>query len=621
MRNDRGTLLTLAIVLLFVFGYAMAGVSTVFAANWLATLQQDADRSAALALRSASNEIHTMMTTLGPEVTEERLKTGYDPAEPNRWHYTAIDSEDPLDTKTSCMFRHGCWFAEVADYYVWLDNRRGLTPDTTSPRAKQFRVLGRKITVTVAARCAQNPKKITLMDVADAERKGEDWAHDAAVWANLHCKTVEQTTLRYAPVPLPVHNTIVAGLGFVECDVDINVFLRRLNGDPTVMRQRSLLQSGLDKTCGTNVWSAALGSDALVESGAATDDLCDGTSGLVAIAASVVHCSGDDGFVETLGTTTLDCDSTTPAGVSVRHGHGSFFDCGSNPGIHEYPSEDFYCKGNRGSVVVFGDRTVNCTGSKPVVVFTLPGATINDTLPFPDPLPISDLTSDACMALPTVYERARDDIAAQHGPLTLPGIGNWLDVQTGDTKPVGRAIHVVDHDIGIVGSEPTIYLVNNPNTTVTVVLNKHPDTDHVHPVAVVASGSVTVQYRTDTFGDLVHSSSLVSIIAGCHVYLDPEPDALPRGLIDNVAMIAAGGLWSTLMEPIYACSPPTMLATVKLQGVVIAGQPPYLFNECHDGINLVKRYGVERESSLPDDWAGQDAAYWPGRDGSGWVLQ
>ena len=165
---------------------------------------------------------------------------------------------------------------------------------------------------------------------------------------------------------------------------------------------------------------------------------------------------------------------------------------------------------------------------------------------------------------------------------------------------------------------PTVYLVRNPNQPVTVTLTDDPAVGS-QPVAVVAAGSVTVQYVTNG-RSLNNDAPVVSIISGCHVYLEPLPGG-PNGKINNIAVIAAGGLWSAELQPVISCV--SNVANVEIQGVVVLGQPPYLFNECLDTATsaLVKASGVNRRSSLPNNWADRDTAYWPGRIGSGWVLQ
>ena len=178
-----------------------------------------------------------------------------------------------------------------------------------------------------------------------------------------------------------------------------------------------------------------------------------------------------------------------------------------------------------------------------------------------------------------------------------------------------------------------------------------PDT----PGMVVATGNITI---TDDIAAPANEPLL--IVTGCHLVIDgacvydiedpgtgvitpadrtseqrcsqPDPaDAVPDTKqplaisIENVIVVAAGGVWAADLQPVgCAYSAPALTIT----GSVItgrAGATSLLYN-CDDDMPIVNGTeaivaGYKRTSDLAADiaqWATADVAWWPGRDSGTW---
>ena len=217
-----------------------------------------------------------------------------------------------------------------------------------------------------------------------------------------------------------------------------------------------------------------------------------------------------------------------------------------------------------------------------------------------EPLTVDMLQFQACEASPGVVEWAVGNLPS------IPPSGNRMGVQ------------VVHGDIG--ASDTTVIGHNDLHTLLDL---DAPDA----PRTIVATGSVYIHQDIPA-----HDDEVVLIISGCHVFVVPPPGTDTRKL-ENVAIIAAGGLWSSALNPPvnYVTNPPD-LPRLEIEGSVVTG---WAGQVTLTGFRIGAEIGIAGfvpcsfpsagvldpvcvDRTLPDGWAAAETRFWPGREYGSW---
>ena len=200
-----------------------------------------------------------------------------------------------------------------------------------------------------------------------------------------------------------------------------------------------------------------------------------------------------------------------------------------------------------------------------------------------------------------------------------PGVVGWAVESLPSTLPAGNrmGVQVVYGDIGS-DDEPQLLGHDDLHTILAA-----PDA----PRAIIATGSVYI--HQDIAGDLT-TGGVVLIISGCHVFVVP-PAGTDTRTLTNVAVIAAGGLWASELNPPpnYVTNPPN-LPRLKIEGSVVtgwAGQVTLTGHAAGAEIGIAgfvpcffdtAGIACEEDRTVPPGWAAAVTQFWPGREYGSW---
>lgn len=174
-RDCRGQLLPIAVIALVLLMFASAAIAHITMASWRSTLRVDADAETANILASATNIVDAVVVRYGPQQASARIGTG--------WH--------SLPDRAGCVgtVLEGCWTAEFTE-----DTEQVTVPGRVTPVDLPVWT----VTVAAAARCDRMPTS-----VADAKELCEAVTSDAT-------GTRRAAVLVYeTAAPLPVFPTLL----------------------------------------------------------------------------------------------------------------------------------------------------------------------------------------------------------------------------------------------------------------------------------------------------------------------------------------------------------------------------------------------------------------------------
>ena len=209
-------------------------------------------------------------------------------------------------------------------------------------------------------------------------------------------------------------------------------------------------------------------------------------------------------------------------------------------------------------------------------------------------------------------------------PGVVPGVVDWaVPKSLPSPLPAGNrmGVHFVDGDIGSDTDPPS------------------PGHDDLHrilaaldaPRTIIATGSVYIHENIP--GD--PTTDVVLIISGCHVFVVPPIDGNDTLKLENVAIIAAGGLWSSQLDPpvnyVGAYRSRTLnLPSLKIKGSVVTGWAGQVTLTGHvAGVEIgvagfvpcfFDNAGLAtcEDRTVPAGWAAAVTQFWPGREYGSW---
>ena len=224
-----------------------------------------------------------------------------------------------------------------------------------------------------------------------------------------------------------------------------------------------------------------------------------------------------------------------------------------------------------------------------------------------EPLSVDVLKGEACEASP---------------PAVVPDVVEWAVTSLPSTPPAGNrmGVQVVHRDIG--ASDTTVIGHDRLHTILAA-----PDA----PRTIIATGSVYI--HQDIAGDLT-TGGVVLIISGCHVFVVP-PAGINTRRLTNVAIIAAGGLWSSDLNPpvnyVTAYNNGTLnLPRLRITGSVVTGWAGQVTLTGHVAGAEIGIAGFVpcffdtagnatcEDRTVPAGWAAAETQFWPGREYGSW---